>query len=283
MKTRGKPVRRTADKGLNPRPQPMTVLAALKRHWPEYLIEAWGLGMFMLSAAVFTCLLEAPASPFPSIIPDADYRRALIGLAMGLTAILLIYSPWGRRSGAHYNPAVTLAFLSLGKIRPVDAGFYTAAQFIGGTLGMLLAAALIGPALVMPPVNNIATVPGASGVKAAFTAEFAISLVLMLTVLQVMRFPRLTGFTGLFAGCLVALFISFEAPLSGMSMNPARSFASAVTANVWQNYWLYCIAPVLGMQIAVLFCLSSKRHLKCAKLVHTSRHRCIHCGHNFTI
>src|SRR5713101_2658420 len=115
-------------------------VAAAKRnpagHWPEYFIEAWALGMFMVSAGVSTLLLESPASSLHTAIPDAFLRRLLIGAAMGLTAIALIYSPWGRRSGAHMNPAVTLSFLRLGKIAPSDAVFYIFAQFIGGTLGV---------------------------------------------------------------------------------------------------------------------------------------------------
>src|SRR5437667_394193 len=77
------------------------MLDALKRHWPEYLMEAAGLGLFMISAAVFATVLEYPGSPLHKAIPDPLVRRALMGLAMGLTAIGLIYSPWGHESGAH--------------------------------------------------------------------------------------------------------------------------------------------------------------------------------------
>ncbi|MGH7166316.1 MAG: aquaporin, partial [Nitrospiraceae bacterium] len=105
---------------------------ALARHWPEYLMEAAGLAVFMISAAVFTTVLEHPASPVRQAITDPVLRRALIGLAMGLTAIGIIYSPWGKQSGAHLNPAVTLTFLRLGKIQVADALFYVLAQFAGG-------------------------------------------------------------------------------------------------------------------------------------------------------
>src|SRR5512134_2818537 len=113
-------------------------VAALRGHWPEYLIEGWALGMFMISAAVFATLFDYPGSPLHRAIADPDLRRVLTGIAMGLTAIALIYSPWGRRSGAHMNPAVTLSFLRLGRIRAGVAAAYVTAQFAGGALGVAL-------------------------------------------------------------------------------------------------------------------------------------------------
>src|SRR5713226_9052868 len=98
--------------------------AALLDHWPEYLMEAAGLGLFMVSACVFATLLESPGSPARRAIPSDFLRRALMGLAMGLTAVGIIYSPWGQRSGAHINPAVTFTFLRLRKIEPWEAFFY---------------------------------------------------------------------------------------------------------------------------------------------------------------
>src|SRR5207247_2482660 len=85
------------------------MLNALKKHWPEYLMEAAGLGIFMVSASVFTILLCHPASPALQVLPEEFPRRVLIGLAMGLTAIGIIYSPWGKQSGGHLNPGVVLA------------------------------------------------------------------------------------------------------------------------------------------------------------------------------
>src|SRR5215471_18138162 len=108
---------------------------ALRDHWPEYLIEAAGLGVFMAVAGLCVVALDQPGSLVPRLLPNPDMRRALIGVAMGLTAIGLIYSPWGRRSGAHLNPAVTLTFWRLGKVAPADAVFYVAAQFAGGVAG----------------------------------------------------------------------------------------------------------------------------------------------------
>jgi aquaporin Z len=215
----------------------------LRRHWPEYLIEAGGLGLFMVSAGLFATLLWYPASPLAQAVPDGVARRALMGLLMGLTAILIIYSPWGRQSGAHINPAVTLTFWRLGKVRTWDAVFYVLAQFIGGALGVLLVLALLGAAFALPPVSYVATVPGPGGDLIALLAEAAISCVLMLVILLTTNTPRLMRLTGVFAGCLVALYITLEAPLSGMSMNPARTLASALPGSLWQGLWLYFVAP----------------------------------------
>lgn len=244
----------------------MSLQTALREHWPEYLIEGWALGCFMVSAAVFASL-RVPVG--------------LAGLAMGATAILLIHSPWGKRSGAHMNPAVTLTFLRLRKIHPWDALFFVIAQVAGGTLGVVLAAAILGSGFTDPPVSYAATVPGPQGVAVAFAAETVISFGLMATILLFSSSPRLARFTGLAAGCLVAVFISVESPLSGMSMNPARTFASAAPAMIWQHFWIYLLAPPLGMLVAAQLHLGARRARipGCAKLLHPNDRRCIHCGY----
>src|ERR1051326_8773025 len=126
---------------------------ALQNHWPEYLMEAAGLGIFMVSASVFTILLYHPASWSLHALPEEFPRRVLMGLAMGLTAITIIYSPWGKQSGAHLNPAVTLTFFRLGKVAPWDAVFYVLAHFVGGVAGVALVAATAGHLLAHPSVN----------------------------------------------------------------------------------------------------------------------------------
>ncbi|HEX6143415.1 MAG TPA: aquaporin [Geminicoccaceae bacterium] len=254
----------------------------LRRHWPEYLMEAAGLGLFMVGAGLFGTLLFHPSSAVVGAVPDPLLRRGLMGLAMGLTAIALIYSPWGQQSGAHLNPAVTLTFWRLGRIAGADAAFYALAQFTGGVLGIAAVAALVGAAFTAPPVSAIATVPGPSGELVALGAEVAIAFGLMAVVLLTANDPRLMRFTGVFAGGLVALFITLEAPLSGMSLNPARSFASALSSGLWQSLWIYFIAPPLGMLLAAeAYCrLGRGARVVCAKLNHATHRRCIfRCGH----
>lgn len=253
-----------------------------RRHWPEYLIEAWALGTFMVSAGVFSVLIEHPDFGVPALIESAALRRTLIGIAMGATAVALIYSPWGRRSGAHMNPAVTLAFWRLGKVQRDDALFFIAAQFAGGLLGVALVHAVFGERFAAAPISFVATLP-TKGDSLAFTLEFLISCGLMLTVLGFSSRARLAPFTGLAAGALVASYIAFEAPFSGMSMNPARSFASAAPAGLWADLWIYFLAPPLGMLSAgALHRTLHRAPTACAKLVHTADRRCIHCGHGQT-
>jgi aquaporin Z len=200
-------------------------------------------------------------------------RLALIGLAMGSTAVALIYSPWGRRSGAHMNPSVTLAFLSLGRISVVDAMFYMLAQFVGGLLGVLASWWILGKPFAEPPVLYIATVPGPAGEGVAFLAEVAISCLLMLAILEVSNNRRWSQYSGVVAGLLIACYVTFESPLSGMSMNPARTLASAWPANIWAGLWIYFTAPCLGMWTAarVFHALTPwvKRTHHSAKIVHT--------------
>lgn len=252
-------------------------MAIMTQHWPEYIMEAAGLGLFMLSAAVCTTVIEHPAFPVRAAIESAVPRRVLIGLAMGLTAIALIYSPWGKRSGAHLNPAVTLTFWALGKVAGVDAVGYVLAQFVGGTIGLIGAAFALQPYVMDPSVNYVVTVPGPAGPGVAFLAEILISFGLMLAVLTVSNRKTIARYTGLFAGCLVATYISIEAPYSGMSMNPARTFASAVAASLWEQLWIYFTAPPLGMWLAAQVYLHAQGagRVLCAKLHHDNPSRCI--------
>jgi len=252
-------------------------ISAATKHWPEYLIEAACLGLFMVSACSFTVLLQHPASAIRQLLPSAFVRRFLTGVAMGLTAIALIYSPWGKQSGAHLNPSVTLTFFRLGKVEPWDAGFYIVAQFIGGTLGVLLSALIWGHAIVEQNVRYAATVPGARGAGVAFVAEVVISFLMMSMVLNISNSARIARFTGVIAGALVATYITLESPLSGMSMSPARSFASAAPGRLWNSLWIYFTAPPLGMMLAaqIYLWLRGKHAVFCAKLHHDNDKRCI--------
>ena len=253
------------------------MIETLEAHWPEYAIEAFCLGTFMISAAVFATLIYHPGYPVARAIADPLGRSALMGLVMASTAVALIFSPWGKRSGAHMNPATTLTFYRLGKVAPWDAVFYIAAQFAGGIAGTYVAFLILGHAIADPAVDWVVTVPGPQGAWVAFFAEVAIAYALMATVLTVSNVKRLAPWTGVFAGALVALYITFEAPVSGMSMNPARTLGSAVWAGRYDALWIYFTAPVLGMLLAAETFLRAGRArvAHCAKYRHDDTQRCI--------
>jgi aquaporin Z len=258
------------------------VFEAIRQHWPEYLIEAAGLCIVMISACIFSVILFHPASPLASSIDAPILRRMLMGIAMGSTYIAIIYSPFGKRSGAHINPATTLTFFRLGKVSGHDTTGYVAAHFIGGLTGVLIASLILGALISHPAVNYAATIPGQTGVGVAFVAEVAITFLLMTIILTVSNDMRLARWTGLFVGFLVAIYISFESPISGTSMNPARSFASAVPAQAFRFLWIYFTAPLVGMLLAAELRLRTRGpdSIICAKLHHQNKERCIfNCGY----
>ena len=250
---------------------------SIDAHWPEYLMEAAELGLFMFSACAFTVLLYHPSSPLAQTIHDGILRRLLMGVAMGSTAVAIIFSPLGQRSGAHFNPSVTWTFFRLGKIDARDAAFYTLFQFAGGIAGIILASFTLGKLVAHQSVNYAVTLPGPDGPVVAFLAEIFISFILMLVVLNVSSTKRLGRWTGVFAGALVAVYITIESPISGMSMNPARTFGSAVGAHSWMSLWIYFVAPPLGMLLAaeVYRRLPVVGAIACAKLHHHNNKRCI--------
>lgn len=253
------------------------MLHALAERWPEYCIEASLLGLFMVSACVFVVLLHHPDSPLARRVRSPIRKRAIIGLAMGLTAVALIASPLGKRSGAHMNPGVTLTQLVLGRVRPWDALFYILAQFLGGIGGVRVASVLLGGRTSHEAVRHAATLPGPRGARVAWIAEFIIAFILMLTILGVSNHACTAPYTPLFAGALVASFIVIEAPLSGMSMNPARTLGSALASRQWRGLWVYFTAPPLAMLAAagVYTGVEGTDRVYCAKLDHFTIERCI--------
>jgi len=250
---------------------------ALSRHWPEYLMETGELGLFMISACLFTALLEYPGSVAVRLIPSSFVRTALIGLAMGSTAIAINFSAWGKQSGAHMNPAITMTFFRLKKIQPWDAVFYFIAQFAGGIAGVAVSAILLGMIIKHPTVNYAVTRPGPAGVGVAAAAETIISFFLLLTVLNVSNSRSWYRFTPIFAGTFVATYIRSDGPFSCMSMNPARTFGSAFMAWSFDSLWVYFVAPPIGMLLAaeVYLRFRSAQAVYCAKLHHANKKRCI--------
>jgi aquaporin Z len=257
---------------------------SLRFHWPEYLMEAGESGFYLFSACIIATLLWHPASPIQRHLPGDAVRRMLMGLGMGATIIAIVLSPWGKQSGAHFNPAVTFTFYRLRKVALWDAVFYCAAQLLGAVAGVALSSLVLAGAPAHKAVRYAATTPGIYGDSIAFIAELAISFILMSAILFATNDEVLAPYTHYFAAVLVALYIAFESPLSGMSTNPARTFGPAVYAGYWHALWIYFVAPPLGMLVAaeVLLLVRERKVPYCAKLHHHNDKRCIfrHSGPN---
>jgi aquaporin Z len=240
-------------------------------------MEAGEVALYMFCACAFATLLQHPASPIRHAIMGGLSRRALMGLAMGATVIAIVVSPWGKQSGGHFNPAITSTFYRLGKVESWDLLFYIAAQFSGAVSGVVIANQVLQGAPGNQAVRFVVTVPGMYGSAVAFVAESAISFGLMITILLVSNYEVLARYTPYFVGALYAIYITFETPLSGMSMNPARTFGSAFSADYWQALWIYFIAPTFGMMGAAEVFLRIRGGIGpyCAKLHHANNKRCI--------
>ena len=237
-------------------PFPTKLLAALRQHWPHYLAETVGIAFFVGCSGLLALLVKHPASPMHQALPDnALLRRALIGLGVCFVLVLIVYSPWGKRSGAHINPAVTLAFWQLGIIKPADALWYVLAQLAGAIGAAQVLKYVFGPLYAHPAVAYTVTQPVSPTRQdhlIAFGAEFFISFLLMLVALQALHSARLKKWTGWLLGATLGLCVTFEAPLSGMSLNPARTLGTAVAAGSYRGLWVYWLAPPLAMWLAAV-------------------------------
>ncbi len=240
-------------------------------------METGEMAAYLFFTCAFATLLQHPGSPVRHVIASDLSRRALMGLAIGATVIATIMSPWGKQSGGHFNPAMTFTFYRLGKVERWDALFYATAQFLGAIAGVAIARFVMRGAPGNDAVRFAVTTPRMYGRVVAFVAELTISFILMITILFVSNREMLARYTPYFVGALYAVFITFETPLSGMSMNPARTFGSALHAGYWHALWTYFIAPTLGMLAAAEVFLRTRGGVGpyCAKLHHANNKRCI--------
>lgn len=231
-------------------------------------MEAAGLAGFVVGAGLLTIALEHPDGLAAKTFLN-DYkmlRHAILGLVMGayITGVILL---WGKKSGAHINPSVTWAFYRLGKIRLSHAVLYTAAQFAGAIAGAQLLKAAMGAWFSHPKIGYGVTKPMPPHTSSrAFIAEAIISFVLMAVTLMAITSKRWEKKVPLITGVIIALYLTFELPFSGMSLNPARSTAGALAANEWEHLWIYFVAPVGAMLLtALLFSLWEKRRKRSEK------------------
>lgn len=222
-----------------------------RRPWAAYAMEGLGLAVFMLFASSFTMLLFHPDSPVGRAIQEPSTKYFILAFAMFPVILFgIVTAPWGKRTGAHINPAVTLAFWRLGKMEAFDAAGYIVGQFSGAILMVGLVALVAGKAYSHPAIDFAATKPGPEGTAVAFAIEFTMTFVLMMLLLWASNDERLVKKLPLFTSLLIAFYLTSATPHTGMSLNPARSFASALYAHDRPSLWIYFVAPVAATLLA---------------------------------
>ena len=246
-------------------------------HWSEYGAELLGT-MFLvfvgLSAVVFNFGQGLPIEP---LIPDSSIRLLITGLMFAGSGSLVAISPLGKLSGAHINPSVSLAFWLQGKMHHHDICGYIVGQFIGAIIGAGLLVIVWGEYAVS--VNNGVTVAGANyALWYVFLVEVSMTCLLVLAIFIFVSNDRLMRWTPLMTWLMVATMVWLESPISGTSLNPARSLGTALVSWFWQDQWLYLFAPPLGAVLAVAtfrLLTFGERELLTAKLFHVPNYRCI--------
>lgn len=249
---------------------------ALRTHWREYLMEATELALFMLCVCAAGTLLYERDSPLNRFGIPGVTKSVLMGVAIASASYMIIRSPFGRRSGAHFNPALTFAYFGLGRVHRWDALAYIVAQFIGGVLGVCVSRSLLGTRLADLPVLYVVTLPGRHGYPLTFLTEFVMSFLVMEVVLVVSNHRRLAKYSPLFVAFMTVFNYAICTSIAGYSVNPARSFSSALFAHIWHGIWLYFAAPGFGMLAAAILYrrVRGDDRVYCAKVFHDLRSVC---------
>ena len=214
--------------------------------WQRYIIEC--LGTYIL---VF---VGTGAVVIDSITGSITHLG--IAIAFGLVVTAVIYS-FGEKSGAHINPAVSIGFCLLGKLSLKDCVGYSISQIIGATLASLTLIALF------PETNTLGQTLPRDTVLQSFLLEIVITFILMVVILEVSQGSKEQGLMAGFAVGFAVLFLALVAgPISGASMNPARSIGPALISGALSPLWIYIVGPCLGVALAVAlfrFVLSSSK------------------------
>jgi aquaporin NIP len=185
-----------------------------------------------------------------AIVADAEHGSlgaVGVAFAFGLVIMVMVYAT-GHLSGAHINPAVTIAFVLTRHFPARDAIAYVAAQALGATAGALLLLAVWPDA----PADLGATVPSV-GAGSAVLYELVMTAILMFVIVAVATDTRAVGSAAALAiGGTIALDALFGGPITGASMNPARSLGPAVASGTWTEFWVYLVGPVAGAALGGL-------------------------------
>jgi aquaporin Z len=240
---------------------PLRGTSLKKLHPSLYVSELIGTALLVAVGLSMVIALWGDGSPLAALPLEPGARRLLNGALFGGTGAVIAYSAVGRISGAHINPAMTFAFWLEGKIAWRDALCYVAAQLIGGALGAvtLLSWGPIGASTqygASLPESHVPVVWPIAG-------EAICTFLLVLTVFVMVAKDSIRRYTPLCNPVLFAFLVWLEAPLSGASANPARSFGPALVSGDWTGFWVYLVGPCAGAALAVaVLHTDSLRHLR---------------------
>lgn len=189
----------------------------------------------------FFLVLIGPGSAAVNAYTNGAVSHVGVALAFGFVVVAMVYA-LGHLSGAHINPAVTLGFWSARRFPSTEVLPYLLAQCTGAAAASLALRAVLGP------VGNLGATLPAIPLGSAFGIEWLLSFALMFVIMAVATDQRVAdGFAPIAVGLSVGFCALMGGPLTGASMNPARSFGPAVVGNLWRAHWIYWLAPVTGM------------------------------------
>jgi aquaporin Z len=221
----------------------------LKKH-PSFLVSAYQIPWReALAEGIGTFILVFAGTGAVMVNADSGGTITHLGVSFVFGAVVaaLIYA-LGHISGAHFNPAVTLAFWTSGFFSKSKVLPYILAQIIGAIAASTLLLISLGNM-----ANLGATLPLNGNWFQSLVLETVLTFILMLVILGSGLDRRAhIGFAGLAIGLTVGLEAAFMGPITGASMNPARSFGPALIAGIWQHQWVYWLAPIWGAQLAVI-------------------------------
>jgi aquaporin Z len=244
--------------------------------WRLFLSELVGTAVLLLGGLSLVIFMFGTGSPMERLVPSVVLRQILTGFLFGCVGATIAVSSVGKESGAHINPAVTLGFWLMQKLDARTALGYVVAQLIGASVGCLplLAWGSMGRSVAFG-----ATIPGENyTIETALMGEAVTTFALVAGLCLFIGFRHLRPFTPAMIPFLYAIMVPLEAPISGTSTNPARTFGPALLSGQWQGWWIYWLGPLIGTLVAILVCSSLARRIEVAKLYHfeSDRRRVFH-------
>jgi aquaporin Z len=234
------------------------------KHRPLYVSEMIGTALLVFVGLSLVIIMFGVGSPVAGVVPTEAWRRLITGFLFGTTGAMIAISPVGRVSGAHINPIVSLGFCFMGKLDAVVATGYVCAQLGGGVLGAL---PLIAWGPMGPSISFGATTPGVNySTLTALLGEVITTFTMVGLLCVFLGFREIRRFTPALFPPLYAVMVCLEAPISGTSTNPARSFGPAIVSGTWSGWWIYWLGPFIGMLLAIVACSALADRIEVAKL-----------------